>query len=80
MSNSATDEQDVKNNCGNDIADDKWFIQATAHAQKVMGVSMRIMSHAVEGQDSNLINNSSSSNAEELEYNCDQSINQFIKL
>ena len=60
--------------CGHDIADDEWFIQATAHAQKVMGVSMRIMSHAVEGQDSNLINNSC--NTEEIEYNCDQSINQ----
>ena len=34
---------------GNNIPDDKWFIQATAHAQKVMGVSMKIMSHAVEG-------------------------------
>ena len=41
-----------------------------------MGVSMRIMSHAVEGQDSNLINNSG--NTEEIEYNCDQSINQNL--
>ena len=64
----------MKNDCGDDIADDKWFIQATAHAQKVMGVSMRTMSHAVEGQDLNLINNSS--NAEEIVNNCDQSINQ----
>ena len=70
--------QDVKNDCGDEIADDKWFIQATAHAQKVMGVSMRIMSHAVEGQDSNLINNSS--NTEEIEFNCDQSINQSCVL
>ena len=38
---------------------DKWFIQAAVHAQKVMRVSMRVMSHAVEGHDSNLINNSS---------------------
>ena len=35
--------------------------------------SMKIMSHAVEGQDLNLIN--ISSNTEEIEYNCDQSIN-----
>ena len=51
-----------------------YFIQPTAHAQKVMGVSMRIMSHAEEGQYLNLINNSS--NSEATEYNCDQSINQ----
>ena len=38
---------------------------------------MRIMSHVVEGQDSNLINNSS--NIEEIEYNCNQSINQSSK-
>ena len=44
----------------------KWFIQTTAHAEKVMGVSMMIMSHAVEGKDSNLINDSS--NTEEIEY------------
>ena len=73
MSASATDVQDVKNNWGDDIADDKWFIQATAHAQKVMEVSMRIMSHAVEGQDSNLINIRSTT--EEIEFKCDQSIN-----
>ena len=41
--------------CVDDIADDNWFIQATAHAQKLMGVSMRIMSHALEGQDLNPI-------------------------
>ena len=35
---------------------------------------MTIMNHAVEGQDSNLINNRS--NTEEIEYNCDKSINQ----
>ena len=51
--------------CGNDIADDKWFMQA-----------MRIMGHAVKGQDSNLINNGS--NTEDIEYNCDQSINKSI--
>ena len=52
--------------CGHDIADDEWFIQATAHAQKVMGVSMRIMSHAVEGLDSNLINNNSNTGSFEI--------------
>ena len=44
----------------------KWFIQTTAHAEKVMGVSMMIMSHAVEGKDSNLINDSS--HTEEIDY------------
>ena len=51
---------------------------ATAHAHKVMGVSMSLMGHAVEGQDSNLISNSN--NTEELEYNCDQSIHQSTDL
>ena len=61
--------------CGDDIADDELFKKATAHARKVMGVSMRIISHAVEGQDSNLIKNSN--DTEEIEYNCENSINQF---
>ena len=39
-------------------------------------LSHAVMSHAVEGQDSNLINNSS--NTEEIEYNCDLSINQSL--
>ena len=56
---------------GNDAATISQFIQGTANAQQVMGVSIRIMSHAAEGQDSNLI----SSNTEEIEFNCDQSIN-----
>ena len=56
---------------GKDAATISQFIQGTANAQQVMGVSIRIMSHAVEGQHSNLI----SSNTEEIEFNCDQSIN-----